>query len=181
MISSHTLLGMWLLVQYYFTELELFCLLCYHKPLLLIKIIFPFTSHNPKTPVPVVNNPIRYKIPWPNMFNFTVTPARDWQAGCLWWEVMQSQFHVDLKSNFALKNNSMQFLLSPITRQINVMYESRKKWTWHHSRFTVEEVNFFGRPRVVLLQLISIHDGAVGVTDLGVMLLCLWECLLACK
>ena len=29
---------------------------------------------------------------------------------------------------------------------------------------------FVGRLRVVLLQLISIHNGAVGVTDLGVML-----------
>ena len=99
------------------------------------------------------------------------TPTGDWQTGCLWWEVAESRFHVDLKSNFALQNNSMEFLLGPITRRINVLYESRMKWTWHHSKLAVEEVSFFGGLRVVLLQLLSIHDRAVGVTNLGVMLL----------
>ena len=177
--------------------------------------------------MPVANNPIRFKIPWPNVVNFTVSPAGDWQTGCVWWEVVQSRFQVDLthwgrvtyicvgklsiigsdnglspgrhqaiiwfnagilliepletnfseiliqihislfkkmylkissgkwrpfclglnvlKSNFAFKNNSMEFLLGPITRQINIMYESRMKWTWHHSKLAVEEVSFFGR------------------------------------
>ena len=78
---------------------------------------------------------------------------------------------MDLKSNFALQNNSMEFLLGPITRRINVLYESRMKWTRHHSKLAVEEVSFFGGLRVVLLQLLSIHDKAVGVMNLGVMLL----------
>ena len=118
----------------------------------------------------------------------------------------------------------MVFLLCPITRQINVLHESRMKWTWHHSKLAVEEVSFFGGLRVVLLQLLSVHDsrsrrdvmrlsnkrspylfgvatanrtkvttpnkygaeiiarmsdwenGALGVTNLGVMLLCQgWE------
>ena len=30
-------------------------------------MIFSFTSHYTKTPVSVVNNPIRSKIPWPNI------------------------------------------------------------------------------------------------------------------
>ena len=42
------------------------------------------------------------------------------------------------------KKNSMEFLLGPITRRINVLYESRMKWTWHHSKLAVEEVSFFG-------------------------------------
>ena len=78
---------------------------------------------------------------------------------------------MDLKSNFALQNNSMEFLLGPITRRINVLYESRMKWTRHHSKLAVEEVSFFGGLRVVLLQLLFIHDRAVGVMNLGVMLL----------
>ena len=103
------------------------------------------------------------------LVNFPASAAGDWQTGCLWWEVVESRFHVDLKSNFALKNNSMEFLLGPITRRINVLYKSRMKWTCHHSKLA--EVSFFGGLRVVLLQLLSIHDGAVGVTNLGVMLL----------
>ena len=59
----------------------------------------------------------------------------------------------------------MEFLLGPITWRINVLYESRMKWTWHHSKLAVEEVSFFGGLRVVLLQLSSIHDRAVGVTS----------------
>ena len=56
-----------------------------------------------------------------------------WQTGCLWWEAVESWFHLDLKSFFALKNNSMGFLLGHITRWINI-YGSRMKWTWHHSQ-----------------------------------------------
>ena len=88
---------------------------------------------------------------------------------------MQSRFHVNLKSNFALKNYSIECLLGPITRRINVIYESSLKWTWNHSLLVAEEVSFFGRFRLVLLQLISIHDRAIGITDLGVMLLCAWQ------
>ena len=105
------------------------------------------------------------------LVNFSTSPAGDWQTGCLWWEVVKSRFHVDLKSNFPLKNNSMEFLLGPITRRINVLYESRMKWTWHHSKLAVEEESFFGGLRVVLLQLLSMQDRAVGVTNLAVMLL----------
>ena len=105
------------------------------------------------------------------LVNFSASPPGDWQTRCLWWEVVQSWFHVDLKSNFALKNNSMEFLPGPITRRINVLYELRMKWTWHYSKLAVEEVSFIGGVRVVL-QLLSIHNGAVGITNLGVMLLC---------
>ena len=55
----------------------------------------------------------------------------------------------------------MEILLGPITRRINVMYESLLKWTWRHSKLAVEEVSFFSSLRVVLLQLISIYD-AIG-------------------
>ena len=105
------------------------------------------------------------------LVNFSASPAGDWQTGCLWWEVVQSRFHVDLKSNFALKNNSMEFLLGPITRRINVLYESWMKWTWHLSKLAAEEVSFYGGLRVVVLQLLSLHGRAAGVTNLGVMLL----------
>ena len=105
------------------------------------------------------------------LVNFSASPAGDWQTGCLWWEVVESRFHVDLKSNCALINTSMEFLLGPIIRWINLPYESRMKWTWHHSKLAVEEVSFFGGLRVVLLQLLSVDDGAVGVTNLGIMLL----------
>ena len=75
------------------------------------------------------------------------------------------------KVEFCIENNSMEFLLGPITWRINVLYESQMKWTLHHSKLAVEEVSFFGGLRVVLLQLLSIYDRAVGVTNLGVMLL----------
>ena len=78
------------------------------------------------------------------LVNFSASLAGDWQTGCLWWEVVESRFHVDLKSNFALKNNSMECLLGRITRRMNVLYESWMKWTWHHSKLAVEEVSFFG-------------------------------------
>ena len=38
----------------------------------------------------------------------------------------------------------MEFLLGPITWRLNVLYESRMKWTLHHSTLAVEEVSFFG-------------------------------------
>ena len=69
------------------------------------------------------------------------------------------------KSNLTLKNNPREFLPGQITRRINVLDESRLKWTWHHSKLAVEEVNFFRRSKVVLLQLYintwwsSQHDG----------------------
>ena len=37
----------------------------------------------------------------------------------------------------------MEFLLGLITQRINVLYKSRMKWTWHHSKLAVEEVSFF--------------------------------------
>ena len=116
------------------------------------------------------------------MVHFTVSPAGDWQTGCVWWEVAQSRFHVDLKLNFALKNNSMEFLPGPITQRINVMYESQMKWTWHHSKLAVEEASFFGRLRVVLLQLLiytrwssrryklGYHALMIGSTDWSVLI-----------
>ena len=70
------------------------------------------------------------------LVNFTVSSLGYWQIGYLWWEAVESWFHLDLKSFFALKKNngSLGFLLSHITRWINVIYESRMKWTWHHSQ-----------------------------------------------
>ena len=80
---------------------------------------------------------------WTKHWFISVSPAGDGQIGCFWWEVAHSRFHVDLKSNFMLKTNSMEFLPGQITRWINVQYESRLKWTWHHSKLAVEEVSFF--------------------------------------
>ena len=34
--------------------------------------------------------------------------------------------------------------MGPITRRINVLYKSRMKWTWHHSKLAFEEISFFG-------------------------------------
>ena len=45
------------------------------------------------------------------------------------------------------------------------------------SKLAVEEVSFFGGLRVVLLQLLSIHDRVVGVTNLGVLLLWIKHCI----
>ena len=92
----------------------------------------------------------------------------------LWREVVQSWFHVDLQSKFALENNSMEILLGSITRRIDVIYESPMKWKWHHTKLAVEEISFFGRLRVVLLGLLLMHDGAVGVMNLGAIPLCSW-------
>ena len=63
---------------------------------------------------------------------------------------------------------------SYLVRLLNVIYESRVKWTWHHSNFAIHEVSFYHRLKVVLLQLLPIHDGAVGIRDLDFMLLC-WK------
>ena len=79
------------------------------------------------------------------LVNFSASPAGYWQTGCLWWEVVESRFHVDLKSNFALKTNSMEFLLGPFTRRINVLYESRMKWTWHHAKVSCWRGKFLRR------------------------------------
>ena len=122
--------------------------------------------------MPVVNNPIRSKILWPNIGSFLRLPGRG---------VTNRMLMVRGSRVTILCNNSMEFLLGPITWRINVLYESRMKWTWHHSKLAVEEVSFFGGLRVVLLQLLSIHDRAVGVTNLGVVLLCIlpyavWSC-----
>ena len=53
------------------------------------------------------------------------------------------------------------------------MYYTNHGWNGHDTtpKLAVEEVSFFGGLKVVLLQLLSIHDRAVGVTNLGVMLL----------
>ena len=133
-----------------------------------------FTSHYPKTRVPVVNNPIRSKTLWWNIsfsktpwwnISFSVFLKWDWQAGCLWWGVARLRFHVDLKSNFGLKNNSIEFLPDQITRWINRLFELQLKLTWHHSKLAVEKVNFICRHRVALLQWYintprsSRHDG----------------------
>ena len=61
------------------------------------------------------------------LVNFTLSSPGYWQTGCLWWEAVESWFHLDLKSFFALKNNLMGFVLGHITRWINVIYE----WNGH--------------------------------------------------
>ena len=83
------------------------------------------------------------------LVNFSVSSPGYWQTGCLWWEAVESWFHLDLKSVFALNNNSMGFLLSHITGWINVIHESWMKWTWHHSKFAIHEVSFHHRLRLV--------------------------------
>ena len=98
------------------------------------QIIRSFTASDftlPKAPVPIVNNPIRL---------ISRCPRQGvWQTGCLWWESAQSRFHVDLKSNFALKNNSMEFLAGQITRRINILFESRLKRIYQHYKLAVED------------------------------------------
>ena len=89
--------------------------------------------------------------------DFSVYPVGNSQTRCLWWEVTQSRYHVNLKWNFVLKNNSMGVFSGHITRRINVLYELRLKWTWHHSKLAVEEVSFFRRLRVVPLQLLYLY------------------------
>ena len=103
--------------------------------------------------------------------NFTMSSPGYRQTGCSWWDAVDSWFHLDLKSFFALKNNCMRFLLGQTTWWLNVICESRMKWTWHHSNFAIHEVSFYHRLKVVLLQLLSIHDRAVGMMDLDIMLL----------
>ena len=80
-----------------------------------------------------------------------------------------------LKSNFALKNISLESLPGPITRRINVMYESQMTWTWHQSKLAVEEVSFFGRLRVVLLQLLIYTRWSSWRYGLGLGVMLLWS------
>ena len=58
----------------------------------------------------------------------------------------------------------MGFLLGRITWWMNVIYESRMKWTWHNSKFAIHEVSFSFN--------YYLHDGTIGMRDLDVMLLC---------
>ena len=48
--------------------------------------------------------------------NFTVSSPGYSQTGCLWWEAVESWFHLDSKSFFAFKNNSVCFSLGHIVR-----------------------------------------------------------------
>ena len=48
------------------------------------------------------------------------------------------------------------------------IYILRMKWTWHHSKFAIPGVSFYHGLKVVILQLLSTQDGAVGMRHLGV-------------
>ena len=106
------------------------------------------------------------------LVNFTVSSPGYWQAGCLWWEAVESWFHLHLKSFFALKHNFRGFLLGRITRWINVIYESRMKWTWHHSQVCFSWGKF--PPQTQNGTPSTIPNEAVGMRDLDVMLLWVW-------
>ena len=62
-------------------------------------------------------------------------------------------------------------MLGQITRQINVLCESRLKWTWHPSITLAgaEGVFFSGDSMWYYFNYTSIHDGKVVMTDLCVM------------
>ena len=131
------------------------------------------TSHYPKTPTPVVNNPIGFQISWLNIGSFLrvlgrvqTNPISMVRSSKV---TIQCGFRLD---NFGWKHNSMGFFLGRITWRINVIPESWMKWTWQHSKLAVKGVSFYRRLEVALLQIcISLHDGAVGVNDLDVVLL----------
>ena len=66
------------------------------------------------------------------------------------------QFHVDLTwSDYSMNKCNM-------------------KWTSHHCKFAIHEVSFYPRLKVVLLKLLSIHDGAVAMMDLDIMPQYMW-------
>ena len=122
-------------------------------------MIFPFTSHYPKTPIPVVNNQSFFQNILSKHWLISSMLAVRLEAG-------HSRFYGDLKSIFALKNN---FVLGQISWQIHVLYEYWMKWTWHHSKLAFEEVIFF--PKVVVLQLYINTWWSSRVTDLCLMFL----------
>ena len=98
------------------------------------------------------------------LVNFTVFSPGYRQTRCLWWEAVESWFHLDLKSFFPLKNNSLGFLLGHINRWINVIYESRMKWTWHYSQVHFSWGKFppqtqCGTPSIINTRWRSWHDG----------------------
>ena len=66
---------------------------------------------------------------------------------------MASQFRMDFKSNIALRNKSMGLFLGQTTRRINVINEFRIKWKRHQPKLAFEEISFYRRLKVVLLQL----------------------------
>ena len=66
---------------------------------------------------------------------------------------MESRFRMDFKSNIALRNESMGLFLGQTTRRINVINELRIKWKWHQPKLAFEEISFYRRLKVVLLQL----------------------------
>ena len=115
----------------------------------------------PKTPVPVVNNPICSKIPSPNISWFLSVHGRGRTNH--YGEMLPSHDFVWIQSGI-LCWKLIPWNPCQIIRRINV-YESRLKRTWHHSKSAVEEVSFFRRLRVLLLQLCintwwsSLHDG----------------------
>ena len=62
-----------------------------------------------------------------------------------------------------LKNNSTRFLHGQITWWINAIYESRMKWTRHHSKPAIEEPSSCHRLKVAFLLLLSMHHKSVGM------------------
>ena len=108
-----------------------------------------------KTPLPVVNNPICFQNILTKHLLISLCPWRGAEKAD-----GERQLSHNLMSNFALKTNCMGFLLGQITWRINVICDSWMKWTWHHSKLAAEEVSFYRRLKVVLLQPISTHYGA---------------------
>ena len=124
--------------------------------------------------MPFVNNPIRSKIPWPNIGQFIRLPGRGLTNRMFMVRGSRVTISCGFKVEFCIEKSLHGVFAWADYLVDNVLYESRMKWTWHHSKLAVEEVSFFRGLRVVLLQLLSIHNRAVGVTNLGVVLL--WSC-----
>ena len=130
----------------------------------------PLRHVTPKRPVPGSNNSIHSQDSSPNTCKFHRVLARvrtnrmfmvrgsrlmisfAFKVIFFIWK----QFHVDLTwSDYSMNKCNM-------------------KWTSHHCKFAIHEVSFYPRLKVVLLKLLSIHDGAVAMMDLDIIPQYMW-------
>ena len=132
---------------------------------------FPFTSRLPKRPVPGSNNPIRSQDSSLNTGSFHRV-----LAGVLtkWMFVVRGSRRMisfGFKVTFCIEKQFQGDLSWSDCSTDKCSIWTRMKWTWHHSKFAIDEVSFYHRLKVVLPQLLFIYDGAVGMRDYDVMLL----------
>ena len=125
---------------------------------IIIEINFPWRHETPKTPVAVINNSIHSQNNVPNLWLISQSRWQGIEKSDIYGETQPSH---DCKTNFALKHILWCFCLVSDYSTINVKYESRMKWTGHHSKLTVEEVSFYRKFNVILLQLME--QSALGI------------------